>query len=75
MIDKNLEVVESQEKDIRKHIHRQILGISDQVRSKEIWRKILASADPETIANALSEQLTHFHYQEVKQCKCRSECD
>jgi hypothetical protein len=74
MITRNLEEVERQENEIRNHIHRQILGLSDQVRSKEIWHKILAAADPETIAAALSTQLTHFNYQEVlrrKQCICR----
>ena len=73
MINSNLEEVERQENEIRNHIHRQILGLSDQVRSKEIWHKILAVADPETIATALSKQLTHFNYQEVlsrKQCNC-----
>ncbi|WP_157808896.1 hypothetical protein [Janthinobacterium sp. 67] len=74
MINRNLEEVERQENEIRHHIHRQILGISDQVRSKEIWLRILATANPETIATALSTQLTHFKYQEVlrrKQCICR----
>jgi len=73
MITRNLEEIERQEKEIRNHIHRQILGLSDQVRSKEIWQRILAAADPETIASALSTQLTHFTYQEVlsrKQCNC-----
>jgi len=65
MITRNLEEVERQENEIRNHIHRQILGLSDQVRSKEIWHKILAAADPETVATALSTQLTHFNYQEV----------
>lgn len=74
MIDKNLEEMKRQENEIRHHIHRQILGISDQRRSKETWHKILAGANPEAIANALSEQLTHFKYQEVPTCKHRDYC-
>ncbi|MGK5079626.1 hypothetical protein [Janthinobacterium sp. HLX7-2] len=74
MIDKNLEEIERHEDEICNHIRRQILGLSDQVRSKETWHKILAGADPEAIANALSRQLTHFNYQEVPRCKCRGKC-
>ena len=73
MITRNLEEVERQENEIRNHIHRQILGICDQVRSKEVWIKILAAADPETIATALSTQINHFNYQEIqchKHCNC-----
>ncbi|TSD71186.1 hypothetical protein FFI39_009370 [Janthinobacterium sp. KBS0711] len=69
MINKNLEDVERQENEIRHHIHRQILGISDQVRSKEIWLRILATANHETIATALSTQLTHFKYHEISSAK------
>jgi hypothetical protein len=77
MINRNLEEVERQENEIRNHIHRQILGLSDQVRSKEIWQRILAAADPETIASALSMQLTHFNYQQAQtrihcNCNCNS---
>lgn len=64
---------EREEKEIRNHIHRQILGESDQVHSREIWQRILEQADPRAIANALSTQLTHFNYQEVpsrKKCNC-----
>ncbi|WP_133250716.1 hypothetical protein [Janthinobacterium sp. 78] len=74
MITRNFEEVERQENEIRNHIHRQILGISDQVRSKEIWHKILAAADPETIATALSTQLTHLNYRQVAPCKDCSCC-
>ena len=69
MITRNLEEVKRQENEIRNHIHRQILGISDQVRSKEIWQRILAAADPEAIANALTVQLTHFNYQALPVCE------
>ncbi|MCX7293598.1 hypothetical protein [Janthinobacterium sp.] len=76
MITRNLEEIERQEKEIRNHIHRQILGLSDQIRSKEIWQRILAAADPDMIASALSIQLTHFNYQEVpsrRHCNCCSQ--
>lgn len=66
---KGTKAAENEENEIRNHIHRQIQGKSDQVRSKEIWQRILAQADPMSIANALSEQLTHFNYQEVPSCK------
>lgn len=59
------EEAEREEIQIRDHIHDQILGISDQRRSKEIWLRILSLASQKCIANALSEQLTHFNYQEV----------
>ena len=65
---------EREENEIRNHIHRQILGISDQVHSKEIWRNILAGASPESIATALSTQLTHFNYREIQRCKCCGRC-
>jgi len=71
---KNTDEVEREENEISNHIHRQILGISDQVHSKEIWRKILANANPESIATALSRQLTHFNYREVHRCKCCERC-
>lgn len=74
MIDKDLEEMERHEEEICNHIHRQILGLSDQIRSKQAWLKILEGAHPEAIANALSAKLTHFNYQEVPRCKCPRRC-
>lgn len=76
MIDKDLDLekMERHEDEICNHIHRQILGLSDQVRSKQTWLKILEGAHPEAIANALSTKLTHFNYQEVPYCKHHNCC-
>ncbi|MCC7695110.1 hypothetical protein [Janthinobacterium sp. EB271-G4-7A] len=63
--NKDWELAEQEEGQIRNHIHDQIRGVSDQRRSKEIWLRILSLASQECIANALSEQLSHFNYQEV----------
>lgn len=59
------EAAEQEEGQIRNHIHDQIRGVSDRRRSKEIWLRILSQASEDSIANALSEQLSHFNYHEI----------
>lgn len=70
--EKNLEFAEEQK--LRLVIQRQIAGVIDVQRSREVWRNLLRDFPADLIAEVLSSELTHFNYREVQRTTCGPGC-